>query len=83
MRTHLVSVIRQLRPAVLMVAVLSAVCGLAYPLVVTAISQVAFHDRADGSLIERDGELLGSRLLGQTFTSADYFHPRPSAPWSL
>jgi len=62
-----------------MVIVFTALTGVAYPLVVTAVSQVAFHDRANGSLIERDGTVVGSRLLGQRFTSPEYFHPRPSA----
>ena len=53
--------------------------GLVYPLVVTAIGQVAFSDKADGSLIEVDGRVVGSELLGQTFTSPEYFHSRPSA----
>lgn len=79
MRTSISSGIRQLRPALLMVIIFTAIAGLAYPLVVTAISQVAFNDRANGSLIERDGELIGSRLIGQAFTSPEYFHSRPSA----
>ena len=70
---------RQIRPAIIMIALFTVVLGVAYPLVVTAVSQVAFNDRADGSLIERDGEVLGSRLVGQTFTSPEYFHSRPSA----
>lgn len=73
------ALVRQLRPALLMVIVFTALTGVAYPLVVTAVSQVAFHDRANGSLIERDGTVVGSRLLGQRFTSPEYFHPRPSA----
>jgi K+-transporting ATPase ATPase C chain len=73
------ALIRQLRPAVLMVAVFTVLTGVAYPLVVTAISQVGFRDEANGSLIERDGEVVGSELIGQNFTSPQYFHPRPSA----
>jgi K+-transporting ATPase ATPase C chain len=73
------ALIRQLRPALLMVAVFTVLTGVAYPLVVTAISQVGFRDEANGSLIERDGEVVGSELIGQNFTSPQYFHPRPSA----
>jgi K+-transporting ATPase ATPase C chain len=71
--------LRQLRPGLLMVFAFTVLTGVAYPLVVTAISQVAFNDRANGSLIERDGTVVGSRLLGQSFVSPQYFHPRPSA----
>jgi len=73
------ALIRQLRPALLMVAVFTVLTGVAYPLVVTAISQVGFREEANGSLIERDGEVVGSELIGQDFTSPGYFHPRPSA----
>ena len=73
------ALIRQLRPALVMVGAFTVLLGIAYPLVVTAVSQVAFHDRANGSLIERDGTVIGSRLIGQTFTSPQYFHSRPSA----
>lgn len=71
--------IRQLRPALLVVIVASVIFGLAYPLVVTAIGQVGFNDNANGSLIEVDGVVVGSKLLGQTFTSPEYFQSRPSA----
>lgn len=71
--------IRQLRPALLVVVVASVLFGLVYPLVVTAIGQVAFGDKADGSLIEVDGVVVGSKLLGQSFTSPEYFQSRPSA----
>ena len=71
--------IRQLRPALLAVVVFTVLCGLVYPLLVTGIGQVAFDDQADGSLIERDGVVVGSSLIGQPFTSPEYFHPRPSA----
>ncbi|MDP9463223.1 MAG: K(+)-transporting ATPase subunit C [Actinomycetota bacterium] len=71
--------IRQLRPAFLTVILLTLICGVAYPLLSTAIGQVAFGDKADGSLIKRDGVVVGSKLIGQSFTAPQYFHPRPSA----
>ncbi len=73
------ALIRQLRPAFLAVLVLTLVCGVAYPLLSTLIGQVAFHNKADGSLIKRDGVVVGSKLIGQSFTAPQYFHPRPSA----
>src|SRR5262245_34938697 len=71
--------IRQLVPAVLAVAVFTVVCGVVYPLVTTAVGQVAFADRANGSLLERDGRPVASRLIGQSFSDPKYFHTRPSA----
>jgi K+-transporting ATPase ATPase C chain len=53
--------------------------GIVYPLVVTAAAQLLFHDKANGQLITRDGHLIGSRILAQPFTGAEYFHPRASA----
>ena len=70
---------RQLVPALVAVLVFTVLCGILYPLVVTGISQVAFRHRANGSLIERDGVVVGSELLGQSFTDPKYFWPRPSA----
>jgi K+-transporting ATPase ATPase C chain len=69
---------RQLLPALLMTVVMTVLVGLVYPLVVTAVGQLAFKDRANGSLVEIDGKPIGSSLLGQTFTKPEYFHPRPS-----
>jgi K+-transporting ATPase ATPase C chain len=69
----------QLLAALRAVVVFTVLVGLAYPLVVTGLSQLAFSDEADGSLVRRDGEVVGSDLLGQTFSSAEYFHGRPSA----
>jgi len=70
---------RQLFPALVAFGVLTLLTGVAYPLVVTGAAQVAFPGRADGSLVERDGRVVGSRLLGQSFTADRYFHPRPSS----
>ena len=70
---------RQILPAVLLLAVLTAVTGVAYPLVITGVAQVAMPGAADGSLVRVDGRVVGSTLLGQSFTSPTYFHPRPSA----
>jgi potassium-transporting ATPase KdpC subunit len=61
------------------VVVLTLVFGIAYPVVFTGFAQVAFSDKADGSLVERDGSVVGSRLAAQAFTKPEYFHPRPSA----
>jgi len=70
---------RQLLPALLAFVTFTVLCGIVYPLVVTGIAQVAFPSRADGSLVKRDGGVVGSKLIGQSFTSPRYFHPRPSA----
>src|SRR5215475_13463783 len=70
----------ELRPAILATLVLAVVCSGLYPLVVFGISQVLFRDKANGSLIvDPDGTVRGSKLLGQAFTDPKYFHPRPSA----
>jgi K+-transporting ATPase ATPase C chain len=73
------ALIRQLRPALVAVAVFMVICGLAYPLVVTAVAQVGWKDTANGALVERDRVVVGSELIGQPFSSPEYFHPRPSA----
>lgn len=71
---------RQLLPAVKMLAVFTVLLGLAYPLTMTGIAQTLFSHRANGSLVEDgNGDVVGSSLLGQTFTDEKYFHSRPSA----
>ena len=70
---------RQLLPALLAFLALTVLTGVVYPLIVTGMAQVAFPGRADGSLLERDGVVVGSRLIGQSFADERYFHPRPSA----
>lgn len=68
-----------LRPALVLTALFAALLGLAYPLAITGLAQMLFPAAANGSLIEKDGRIVGSRLIGQAFASAGYFHPRPSA----
>jgi K+-transporting ATPase ATPase C chain len=68
-----------LRPALVLFVLLSAITGLVYPLAMTGIAQVLFPHPAGGSLVERDGKVIGSELIGQNFTSDKYFHGRPSA----
>lgn len=62
-----------------MTVVTTVLLGIVYPLVVTGVAQVLFHDKANGQLIEKDGKVIGSRIIGQAFSSAGYFHSRPSA----
>jgi potassium-transporting ATPase KdpC subunit len=69
----------QLLAALRAILVLTVVTGILYPLAVTVVAQLAFEDEADGSLVLRDGEVVGSALLGQSFTAPEYFHSRPSA----
>jgi K+-transporting ATPase ATPase C chain len=68
--------------SVLMTIVTTALLGLIYPLAMTAVSQLLFRDKANGQLIVRDGNVIGSRIIGQPFTGAGYFHSRPSAAGS-
>lgn len=74
------SVLRQVLPALRALLVLTVVLGIAYPLAITGIAQVAFADKADGSLVERNGVVVGSSLIGQSFAGRpEYFWSRPSA----
>ena len=70
--------LKELKVGFLMMVALTVITGLVYPGVITAIAQVVFHDQANGSLIIANGQVVGSRLLGQNFTKPEYFHPRPS-----
>jgi potassium-transporting ATPase KdpC subunit len=73
------NILKQVYPAITMTVVLTVLLGIIYPLVVTGLAQAMFPAKAGGSLIEKDGKIIGSSLIGQPFTGPGYFHSRPSA----
>ena len=72
-------IIKEVKPAVLLFLAFSLLTGLVYPLVITGIVQTTMPEQAEGSLITMDGKVIGSELIGQSFTNPGYFHGRPSA----
>ena len=74
--------LKELKAGFMMMLVMTVLTGLIYPALVTGIAQVVFRDQANGSLIVSNGQVIGSRLIGQNFTKAEYFQPRPSSAGS-
>jgi K+-transporting ATPase c subunit len=70
----------ELRPAIVMLALFTALTGFAYPLAITGVASLVFSEQANGGMIARNGVIVGSSLIGQNFVSDRYFHGRPSAP---
>ena len=79
MNTKSNSIVSELRPALVIFVLLSVLTGLAYPLLVTGVAQLAFADAANGSLVMKDGKAVGSKLIGQAFSDPGHFWSRPSA----
>jgi len=76
------NLLRHVYPAVALTIVLTVLLGIVYPFVTTGLSELLFKEKARGSLIEKEGKVIGSRLIGQPFKGSSYFHPRPSAAGS-
>jgi len=73
------NLLKHIYPAIARTIVLTILVGIIYPFVVTGLAQILFKEKAQGSLIEKDGKVIGSQLIGQPFQGPGYFHPRPSA----
>ena len=71
--------LRELKPGFLLMVVMTILLGFIYPAVITGVAELAFRDQANGSLITANGQVVGSRLIGQSFSKDEYFHPRPSS----